>query len=207
MRLWPSLKPKEYLSTRINNKKTTRIIKLLKDKLNEIFGLGAPTVAIPQEEPKDVIELTPIEDFRNNIKAQLKEVVILIGLIGMMLALRGMMPEGDDKDAESRGHWALLTKQADKIRQEIMFFYNPMDMQQMANGNIIPALGALTDASMFFKSMGQEIFGDSDKAYPLRNGMRMFPILNQLNTYMGYINEDYAKEMGIKNSTNNTFVR
>jgi len=44
---------------------------VFKDKLNEIFGMGAPTVAIPQEQPKDVIELTPIEDFRNNIKARL----------------------------------------------------------------------------------------------------------------------------------------
>ena len=44
---------------------------VFKDKLNEIFGMGAPTIAIPQEQPKDVIELTPIEDFRNNIKARL----------------------------------------------------------------------------------------------------------------------------------------
>lgn len=44
---------------------------IFKDKLNEIFGMGAPTVAIPQEQPKDVIELTPIEDFRNNVRARL----------------------------------------------------------------------------------------------------------------------------------------
>lgn len=42
-----------------------------KDKLNEIFGMGAPTVQIQQQEPKDVIELTPIEDFRQNVRAKL----------------------------------------------------------------------------------------------------------------------------------------
>jgi hypothetical protein len=44
---------------------------LFKDKLNEIFGMGAPTVAMQPQEPKDVIELTPIEDFRQNVRAKL----------------------------------------------------------------------------------------------------------------------------------------
>lgn len=45
---------------------------VFKDKLNEIFGLGAPTVVVPQEEkPRDVIELTTIDDFRNNIRQKL----------------------------------------------------------------------------------------------------------------------------------------
>ena len=39
-----------------------------KEKLEEIFGFGA---SMPQEEPKDVIELTPLEDFRNNVRAKL----------------------------------------------------------------------------------------------------------------------------------------
>lgn len=43
-----------------------------KDKLNEIFNLGAPTVVVAdQDKPRDVIELTPIEDFRNNIRQKL----------------------------------------------------------------------------------------------------------------------------------------
>ena len=46
-----------------------------KDKLNEIFGIGAPTVAIPQEKPRDVIELTTIDDFRNNIRAKLNGIL------------------------------------------------------------------------------------------------------------------------------------
>ena len=44
---------------------------VFKDKLNEIFGIGAPTIVMPQEKPRDVIELTPIEDFRNNVRAKL----------------------------------------------------------------------------------------------------------------------------------------
>jgi hypothetical protein len=43
-----------------------------KEKLNEIFGIGEqPTVVIPPEKPRDVIELTPLDDFRNNVRAKL----------------------------------------------------------------------------------------------------------------------------------------
>lgn len=45
-----------------------------KDKLNEIFGIGAATVAVPQEKPRDVIELTPIDQFRNNVRAKLDNI-------------------------------------------------------------------------------------------------------------------------------------
>ena len=42
---------------------------LFKDKLNEIFGVGGPIETPPEQAP--VVELSPIEDFRNNIRARL----------------------------------------------------------------------------------------------------------------------------------------
>jgi len=100
-----------------------------------------------------------------------------------------------------------LQKQADKVQSELMFFYNPLDLQRMANGSVIPALGAITDVSRFLNAVGKEVFVDSEKAYPLKYGMKMFPILNQVNNYMGYFNEDYAKAMGINVSANQNFVK
>lgn len=41
---------------------------IFKDKLNEIFGMGAP-VAQPEQAP--VVQLSPMEDFRNNVRAKL----------------------------------------------------------------------------------------------------------------------------------------
>jgi hypothetical protein len=41
-----------------------------KDKLNEIFGVEEPIIQ-PQEQQKDVIELTSLDDFRNNIRNRL----------------------------------------------------------------------------------------------------------------------------------------
>ncbi len=42
---------------------------LFKDKLNEIFGVGGPIEEPPKQAP--VVELSPIDDFRNNIRARL----------------------------------------------------------------------------------------------------------------------------------------
>jgi hypothetical protein len=69
---------------------------VFKDKLNEIFGIGAPTVVMPQEKPRDVIELTPIEDFRNNVRARLNG----IKSNAIMGVVNGGQPSQDNQAPE-----------------------------------------------------------------------------------------------------------
>lgn len=146
---------------------------------------------------------------RQGIAAQWKELLYMGIMIGLTLTLRGMVPPADDPDKEGRGKWAFAAKQVKKMTQELTFFYNPLDIQQMANGNIIPALTLLTDSSILISSLWNEIVGDAEaqeKAHPLKNFLRMLPVFNQLDNYAAVMSEDWAKEMGIRVTSNTSFI-
>ena len=90
---------------------------VFKDKLNEIFGIGAPTVTVPQEEPRDVIELTPIEDFRKNIKARLNGIKdgAIMGVVTNAPPMADVPPQEPIQAPCSCGNGGVLVERENEI--------------------------------------------------------------------------------------------
>jgi hypothetical protein len=141
---------------------------------------------------------------RHGIKGQMKELLYMMLLMGIYLTARAAAPDDDD---DNKGKWRLLARQAQKVSQELTFYYNPLDIQSMANGNIIPAMSLLVDGYHFLNSVKKEILTDGGKSHPLKDAIRMVPIAAQLNYFAASFSDDYAREMGIRTTDGSSFFR
>jgi hypothetical protein len=151
------------------------------------------------------------EDFidliRTNLRNQIKELMILGSLLGLMLSLGFLAPD-DDEDKAAKNFHRYSLKVVDKFVSELSFFYNPAELEQTLSGGIFPAAGIAQDFSRFFKHFAMETTGmDLDpetsvedvrkKAQPIKNLMKMAPVTKSAVTYLAIFNEDFAKEFDV----------
>lgn len=151
------------------------------------------------------------EDFidliRTNLRNQIKELMILASLFGVMLSLGFLAPD-DDEDKAAKNFHRYTLKVVDKFVGELSFFYNPAELEQTLSGGIFPATGIARDFSRFFKHFAMETTGmDLDpetstedvrkKAQPIKNLMKMAPVTKSLVTYLSIFNSDFAKEFDV----------
>ena len=151
------------------------------------------------------------EDFidliRTNLRNQIKELMILGSLLGVMLSLGFIAPDDDEDKASKNAHRYAL-KVVDKFVSELSFFYNPAELEQTLSGGIFPAAGIASDFSRFVNHFAMEITGmDTNpetsvedvrkKAQPVKNLMKMAPVTKSLVTYLAIFNEDFAKEFDV----------
>ena len=130
------------------------------------------------------------EDFidliRTNLRNQIKELMILGSLFGLMLSLGFLAPD-DDEDKATKNFHRYTLKVVDKFVSELSFFYNPAELEQTLSGGIFPAAGIAQEFTRFFKHFAMETTGmDLDpetstedvrkKAQPIKNFMKMAPV-------------------------------
>jgi hypothetical protein len=159
-----------------------------------------------ETETGEVLTMTKeefIDMIRTNLHNQLKELAMLGALISSMLALK-MVPD-DDKDKAAKNFHRYSIKVLDKFVNELSFFYNPINYEQLLSGSMFPALGIVTDMSKFVGHLASEITGfDFDpntsaedvrkKSHPLKYGMKALPITKSLVTWISILNSDFAKD-------------
>ena len=152
------------------------------------------------------------EDFidlmRNNLRNQMKELLIGLSLVGAMLSLGLIAPDDDDDKADKNFH-RYAQRTVDKFISELSFFYNPVEFQKMLSGSAFPAMGIFSDASRFMSHLAMETSGvDTSnpdlsvdevrkKAQPVKNLAKMFPITKSLITYAAILDADFAKEYDV----------
>jgi hypothetical protein len=152
------------------------------------------------------------EDFydliRTNLRNQMKELAILVGVTGAVFAA-GMAPPDEDDDKAARNRFRFMQKVLDKFQSELMFFYNPIEIQGLLSGSAFPALGILADLTRFITHMTMELTGVDlsdttksfeevrEKAQPIKQLARMFPFTKSMITYGAIIDEEFAKEFDV----------
>ena len=158
------------------------------------------TLTITREEFIDLI--------RTNLRNQIKELIILAGLFGVALSIGFVAPDDEDDDKAQKNLHRYAQRVVDKFISELMFFYNPAEMEQTLSGGIFPAIGLTADFGRFFKHFVLETTGmDLDpettvedvrkKAQPIKNAMKMFPFTKSLVTYLAITNAEFAKEYDV----------
>jgi len=152
------------------------------------------------------------EDFidliRNNLRNQMKEVLIGLSLVGAMFSLGLVAPDDDDDKADKNFH-RYAQRTVDRFISELSFFYNPVEFQKMLSGSAFPAMGIFSDASRFMSHLTMEMSGvDTSnpdlsvdevrkKAQPVKNLAKMFPITKSLITYAAILDAEFAKEYDV----------
>lgn len=139
-----------------------------------------------------------------NIKNQVTDLVILLSLATLLAGLKAAAPD-DDEDAVVKNQWKFYVKATDKLKDELMYFYDPTTPFDLLGKGIVPSLGLLENYVKFTKEFALENFGIivgdeemQDDAKPIKYLMKSFPIANQAVGYLPMFYPDLAKDLGIK---------
>lgn len=157
------------------------------------------------------LELTSdqfIDLVRNNIRNQMYDTIFLLTLLSLGLALKAAAPDKDE-DAAVRNQYKFLMKAADKLRDEISYFYDPTSFSSMFSSGLFPSLALLENFKKTFKNFLKENYyiltdneKEEEKNFVIKYAMRSFPFTNQVLGYLPMWYPTLAKDLGIKMQSN-----
>jgi hypothetical protein len=149
-----------------------------------------------------------IDLIRTNLRNQMKELALTLSLIGLSFSMGLIGPDDDDTRAEKNA-FRYSQRIIDKFVSELTFFINPFEFQNILEGNLLPAIGVVTDITRFGTHLTKEVTGfdvsDPTKSFeevkkdaqPIKNLAKMFPLTKSLINYAAMIDEEFAKEYDI----------
>jgi hypothetical protein len=184
----------------LNDKGLIEIDRMFEKFSEEYFQRTGQTLNMTREEFIDLI--------RTNLRNQLNEFAITLSLMGLAFSM-GMLAPDDDEDKATKNLFRYGQRVIDKFVSELTFFINPVEFQGILEGNLIPAIGVVTDATRFVSHFTRQVTGfdvsnpeksfeDVQKdAQPIKNLAKMFPVSKSLVNYLAMFDEEFAKEYDI----------
>ena len=152
----------------------------------------------------DMTEDEFISLVNQNIKNQVADLVILLSISMLLAGLKAVAPD-DEEEAIVKNQWKFYVKATDKLRDELMYFYDPTTPFDLIGKGIVPSLGLLENYAKFTRDFALENFGlvigdekMQDDAKPIKYLMKSFPISNQAAGYLPMFYPELAKDLGIK---------
>jgi hypothetical protein len=138
--------------------------------------------------------------------AEMRTIILMMSFFFFALAA----PDDDD-DSEEKAWKAMVRKQMDKLSDEVGFFYSPKSFIDIL-GNRPPVLSLIRDSYYMFTNITQEVFGFGleqvgwdekgiemqEKAKPVKRIFRVFPVTKEIVNYIPAVDEDMAKEWGVR---------
>ena len=145
---------------------------------------------------------------RTNLRNQIKELIMLSTLISIGFTLGFFEPDKeDDKATKNRFHY--VQKVVDKFINELSFFYNPVNFEQILSGSTFPALGLITDFTKFIGNFFEEITGFDfthpskgakevrKSAKPLKYVLKNVPTGRTFMSFMSIFSDDFARDFDV----------
>jgi hypothetical protein len=150
---------------------------------------------------------------RKNIKSQMIDVIFMLTLYGLFLGLKANAPD-DDEDETVKNQYKFLLKASDKLKDEILYFYDPTSITSLVSSGIFPSIGHITNYKTLVKNFMTENYaiavGDEklqEKNYVIKYLLRSFPITSQAQGMLPMFFPDLAKDLGIKAQSQSGFLR
>ncbi len=151
------------------------------------------------------LEITEAEFFdmvRKELHSEVKELRLLLGLAALVLSAKLMAPDDDD----NKNLYNMALKAVNKMYDEIGFYYNPLSIDSIQKGSILPSFGLVSKAYKLLYNLGEEGWGATtsdedlmDKAHPLKYGLNLVPFASQFqNDVLPILFPEEAKDMGIR---------
>ena len=145
---------------------------------------------------------------RQKLQNEVRELQILMLLIGTTISLGFIEPPDDDK--EQKAKLAVIKNITDRFVDELTFFYLPTNFQDVLSGGIFPGIGLFRDIETFMSNFGREVTGYNisksylspeevrEKAYPIKYGLKLVPGASAWLQFVTIWDAELAKEFGIK---------
>jgi hypothetical protein len=150
---------------------------------------------------------------RKNIKSQMIDVIFMLTLYGLFLGLKANAPD-DDEDETVKNQYKFLLKASDKLKDEILYFYDPTSITSLVSSGIFPSIGHITNYKTLVKNFMIENYaiavGDEklqEKNYVIKYLLRSFPVTSQAQGMLPMFFPDLAKDLGIKAQSQSGFLR
>lgn len=163
------------------------------------------------QETGENLELTEemfIELFRENVRAAVRDLALLTSLIALTISIKAATPD-DDEDKAVLNQWRYASKIADKLLDELMYFYNPTSILNLVGSGPFPAMSLINNGfkllGNFFEEMFGIVTGDEERredAKVIKYVMKTFPFTNQIVGYLPMFYPDLAKDLGIRMQSN-----
>jgi hypothetical protein len=143
---------------------------------------------------------------RRNIKAQIIDAVYLTTLFALVAGLKAYAPDEEEEEDEAvRNYYKFITRAADKVRDELLYFYDPTSLIKTIGSNIFPSLSYVTNFMKIFSKFMTEMYAISVGDEKLEKDtkvikyiMRSFPVVNQGAGMLPMFYPELAKELGIR---------
>jgi hypothetical protein len=152
----------------------------------------------------DMTESQFMDLVRKNIKAQMVDVVFLLTLLALYAGLKANAPD-DEEDEVVKNQYKFLLRAADKVKDELLYFYNPTSITSLVSSGVFPSISYLTNFSKVLKNFMTENYaiaiGDEElekKNYVIKYLMKSFPVSNQAAGMLPMFYPELAKDLGIK---------
>ncbi len=130
--------------------------------------------------------------------------------MGTLLFL-GLTAPDDDDDSEDKAYKALARRQINKLIDEVGFFYSPKSGIDIAGGGA-PVFAIVKDFWYLGSDITEQFFGFTfenvlgiekgedmqESAKPIKRTFKMFPVLKEILTYLPAVDEETAKDWGVK---------
>lgn len=141
------------------------------------------------------------------VRNELREIILVTSLIAAGFAL-GFVEPPEDKRAKAMLN--VTRRIFDQFKDELLFFYNPVNFQDMLSKGVFPALGLVKDMEKFTTSLGKELTGFDplhptkegeevrENAYPIKYGLKLVPGASSWVQFTTIFSPELAKEFGIQ---------
>lgn len=146
-----------------------------------------------------------IDLYQSQVKNTFIEFSYILALYGLFLGIGAMAPDDDD-DLGSKNFFKYSLKVMDKGLDEMLFYINPKEALNIANGGILPPLGVVKDIMKASDHLSKEVWGSitdnqelSDKAQPTKYVLKTLPLGGAvILPLLAMSQADLAKELGYK---------
>jgi hypothetical protein len=148
-----------------------------------------------------------IDLVRENVRAFALDAAVTLIIFAMVAALKAYLP--DDEDERVKNQYKFVVKAADKLKDELLYFWNPSSAASLLKSGIFPSLSLIEGGSkaisnflteMFAITTGNEKLEEDTKV--IKYIMRSFPISSQMVGYTPMFFPELAKDLGIQMQSN-----
>lgn len=176
-----------------NEKGLEHLRKMLEEKKIEYKNATGKELRISETEYFDLV--------RRELSAQVRELGTLVMLTALVLGSAALEPP-EDATTEEKNALRAITGQIYRIYEEVSFYYNPLNFKAMTEGSIMPSLGTIVRVSKIPIQITKEVFGDADKAFPIKATINVTPVANRFfRDFITIASPEVAKELGIRQTT------
>lgn len=154
--------------------------------------------------PLEMTESQFIDLTRKNIKGQLVDLMFMLTIYALYLGLKANAPE-DDEDAMVKNQYKFMLRAADKVKDELAYFYDPTSLTSLVSSGIFPSTSYLNNLKKLIVNFNTEMFGLAvgdeelvEKTKVIKYLMKTFPVANQAAGMLPMFYPELAKDLGIK---------